>query len=250
MSTGPAVAVIPARSGSTRLRGKNARRFLGHPLLAYSVRAALDSGCFAAVFVSTDSDDYAQVARHYGAGVIERPAELATERAGLVGVALHAIGEIRADGLEPETYCQLLPCCPLRTSRSILEHMTVFLDENRLFQLSLQPYISTYPQWAMKREANGLLNSSWSKKPLVGPSQDLEDLYCPSGGVWIARVRALEDQQAFYGTPLHGEVLSSPEGIDIDTDDDFRFAEALAYGYRELHGASVPQPIAQKAWQE
>ena len=71
------VALIPARSGSKRVPDKNIRPLAGHPLIAYSISAALQSQIFAAVVVSTDSERYAEIARHYGAEVpFMRPAEL------------------------------------------------------------------------------------------------------------------------------------------------------------------------------
>ena len=74
------VALIPARSGSKRVSDKNVRELAGHPFLAYSVAAALDSGVFDAVIVSTDSEEYARIGRHYGAEVpFLRPPEMATD---------------------------------------------------------------------------------------------------------------------------------------------------------------------------
>ena len=63
------IALIPARAGSKRVPGKNIKRLAGHPLIAYTITAALDSGVFADVVVSTDSPEYANIARHYGAQV-------------------------------------------------------------------------------------------------------------------------------------------------------------------------------------
>src|SRR5260370_20687150 len=93
------VALIPARAGSKRLPGKNIRRLAGHPLMAYTIGAALASGIFTDVIVSTDSDGYAQVARHYGASVpFRRPAELAGDLSPDIDWGEHPLDQMQALG--------------------------------------------------------------------------------------------------------------------------------------------------------
>jgi N-acylneuraminate cytidylyltransferase len=86
-----AIAIIPARGGSTRIRGKNIRDFLGKPIITYPITTAISSGLFSAVWVSTDSDDIASVVRRFGAGIIDRPHALARNDVGTQAVMAHAL---------------------------------------------------------------------------------------------------------------------------------------------------------------
>ena len=240
----PAVALIPARSGSGRLTHKNIRPLFGHPLLAYAVAAARRAGVFEQVLVSSDSEEYLRIGEHYGARSIRRPPELASATAGLVGVALDAIDQLAADGYEPEVLCLMMPCCPLRKSSEVRRHFEVFSDRGRDFQISVINYAFSYPEWAMELDSDGRMRRHFDTGPFKR-SQDLGTLYAPSGAVWLVRVEAFREQGAFYGNPLHGEPLPMPDGIDIDTPEDFQMAHALALGYRELEGRPQVEPIEQ-----
>ena len=99
-----AVALIPARAGSKRLEGKNVRPLAGHPLIAYTIAAALDSRVFDAVIVSTDSADFAAIARHYGAEIPDlRPAELAGDLSPDIGWVRHSLQSLRSGGRQCNT---------------------------------------------------------------------------------------------------------------------------------------------------
>lgn len=239
-----AVALIPARSGSGRLPNKNIRPLSGHPLLAYSIAAARNAGVFETVLVSSDSEAYLRVGEHYGARAIRRPPQLATATADLVGVSLHALDHLAAVGYDPEVLCLMMPCCPLRKSAEVRRHFQVFCQKNRVFQLSVTNYAFSYPEWAMEVTTDGTMRRHWGSGALQR-SQDLGRLYAPSGAIWLARINEFRQQRAFYGTPLCGEVLPMPDGIDIDTPEDFRMAQALALGYQQIDGQSQLEPIEQ-----
>ena len=237
-----AVALIPARSGSGRLPDKNIRTFLGHPMLAYAITAARNAGVFEAVVLSSDSESYLRIGAHYGAEGILRPPELATSTSDLVGVALHALDQVATRGEDPEILCLMMPCCPLRQSNEVRRHFEVFCSKGHAFQLSVMDYAFSYPQWAMELATDGAMKRHWIDEAL-GPSQDLHKLYAPSGAIWLVRVDELRKQRAFYGRPLYGEPIPMPQGIDIDTPEDFQMAQALALGYLELDGRSLLEPI-------
>jgi N-acylneuraminate cytidylyltransferase len=109
-----AIALVPARSGSTRVPGKNVHPLAGHPLIAYSIAAAQETGLFGTVLVSTDAEDIAKVARRYGADVVLRPAELATATSPDVEWVLHAM-----DGRDHEVFALLRPTSPFRSAATI-----------------------------------------------------------------------------------------------------------------------------------
>ena len=108
------VAFIPARAHSKRIRDKNIKRFGGHPLLAYAIQGALDSGLFSGVHVSTDAEDIADVARQYGATIIHRPAEYATDTSPDAEWIAHAVQTVPCD-----RFAILPPTSPFRSAEPI-----------------------------------------------------------------------------------------------------------------------------------
>jgi CMP-N-acetylneuraminic acid synthetase len=105
-------------------------------------------------------------------------------------------------------------------------------------------YAFSYPEWAMELDSDGRMKRHFGSGPFKR-SQDLGKLYAPTGAVWVVRVERFKEQRAFYGTPLCGEPFPLPGGIDIDTPEDFRMAQALALGYLELEGRPQVEPIEQ-----
>jgi len=239
------LALIPARGGSTRVRHKNARPLEGHPLMAYTIQAALHAKVFDCVLLSSDNASYLQIAEHYGAQPLRRPSELATDRADLVGTALHALDAARQGGDEVETLVVLMPCCPLRRHADIQAQLDSFRSHRRKFQLSIVDYAASHPHVALRRTETGEIDAlfGWDFRR----SQDLERAYCPSGAIWTVDVPAFEEQKAFYGRPLHGEPLPFPVGMDIDEEQDLVLADALAKGFRAL-GKELLEPIDREPW--
>ncbi len=109
------VALIPARSGSKRVPDKNIRSLAGHPLIAYSISAALQSEIFKAVIVSTDSERYAEIARHYGAEVpFMRPSEYSGDTAPDIEWVEYTLKRLAAEGRLYDCFCILRPTNPFR----------------------------------------------------------------------------------------------------------------------------------------
>ena len=127
-----AVALIPARSGSKRIPGKNIRPLGGHPLLAYSVCAALDSGVFNAVICATDSEIYADVARHYGAEVPSlRPSAISGEKSPDIEWVQWALAALQAQGRHFDAFSILRPTSPFRLPTTIRRAWDAFTREPR-----------------------------------------------------------------------------------------------------------------------
>lgn len=232
------IAVIPARGGSKRIPRKNIMSFFGHPMIAYTIAAARNSGLFRHVVVSTENHEIAAVARAYGAEVAKRPPELASDSAGLVEVAVHALSEFGArDG---EAFCQLMPNCPLRRASDIHAHWEAFADGQRKFQISAVPFRVVYPQWSLAIAGDG--TGSWYYGENLGPSQELPILVCPTGAMWWARWADFLAQRRFYGRPFHVQVMDANRGIDIDTPEDLELAELLVRGLRDRYGVDPLEP--------
>jgi N-acylneuraminate cytidylyltransferase len=115
-----AVALIPARAGSKRVRNKNIRPLCGHPMLAYSIRAAIDSGVFDAIICATDSEQYADVARHYGAEVpFMRSAEISGDKSPDIEWVVWMLKTLKESGRDFEIFSILRPTNPFRQPETI-----------------------------------------------------------------------------------------------------------------------------------
>jgi CMP-N-acetylneuraminic acid synthetase len=239
------VAVIPARGGSKRLPGKNIQSFFGHPMLAYTIASALNSGLFERVVVSTDHSLIGRLAEWYGAEYLRRPAELATDEVGLANVGLHALESLAVQGIGADALCLLMPNCPLRRSKDIVEHYHIFKNSARSFQISVVPYRGVYPQWALVEDSEGRGRWLFGSKYLV-PSQQLDVAYCPTGAVWWARVADFVAQRTFYGTPFYLAPINGNRGIDIDCFEELELADVLVQGLWKRDGVSPLEPIDKK----
>lgn len=243
------IAIIPARGGSKRLPGKNIKPFFGHPLIAYTISAALRSNLFHKVIVSTDSPEIGEIGQWYGAEYLPRPKELATDKASLIDVALHTIESLEQQNFRLNSLCQLMPNCPLRRSEDIVEQFSIFENQQRLFQISTIPYRGVYPHWALAQDSKGRGRWVFGSGNLV-PSQDLETVYCPTGAIWWVRVNAFRKQRAFYGDPFHLCLMDANRGLDIDRMDELELGELLVQGLWERDKVFPLEPVEKLSFLE
>jgi CMP-N,N'-diacetyllegionaminic acid synthase len=125
-----AVAFIPARAGSKRIKHKNIQPLGGHPMMAYSVRAAIDSGVFAAVICATDSEHYADIARHYGAEApFLRPEGISGDKSPDIEWVVWALNALRGSGREFEIFSILRPTSPFRKPETIRRAWSSFIAD-------------------------------------------------------------------------------------------------------------------------
>ena len=130
------VALIPARAGSKRIKDKNIKILMGHPLVAYTISAAVQSGVFDDVIVSTDSSQYADIAKHYGAHINMRPSKYAGDRAPDIDWVNYTLNVLAEKGQNFELFSILRPTSPFRMPESIKKALNKFLKE-RGFHLSI-----------------------------------------------------------------------------------------------------------------
>lgn len=205
--------------------------------MAYGIAAAVNSGLFQKVFVSSDDREIGRVADWYGAEFVERPPELATDTAQSIDAIVHVLGIAAKRGIQPEFMCQVLPNCPLVTSADVVEHWNIFRSERRLFQISVVNYRCVYPEWALVADQQRRGRWYWSTE-FLKRSQDLSRATCPTGAVWFARCEDLIAQHTFYGTPFHIQLIDSNRGVDIDDEEDLNLAELLVRGLTARDGRS------------
>jgi len=221
------VGVIPARGGSKRIPGKNWKELLGKPLLGYTIEAALESGVFDRVIVSTDSEDVARIARNYAEDmVLMRDPALANDVAPSSVVALNVVEQLDPEGSEIAHVAQLLPTCPLRDAADIRGSFEFFRRQNAVAQISVVRFGWLNAWWAMERDSDNRIHPLFPEA-MVKNSQDLPPAFSPCGAIWWARTDALRQYQTFYAPePLcSGWEIDWKHGIDIDNVEDWEMAE-------------------------
>jgi N-acylneuraminate cytidylyltransferase len=242
------VAIIPARGGSKRLAGKNMRFFFGHPLLAYAISAAVNCGIFSRVIVSSEDAVIGRAAEWYGAEFLERPQHLASDTATLVDVARHVLESLSEKTSLPDSFCQLMPNCPLVRSSDLLEHWEHFNEGQRHFQISAVRYRCVYPDWALTTDKDFKGQWKFGEENLVR-SQQLRPSVCPTGAVWMMRTQKFLEQNTFYGDPFHVAIINPNHGLDIDDRDDWELAELIVRGLTSQDDLSPLEPVGRPAFQ-
>lgn len=221
------LAVIPARGGSKRLPRKNLLPLGGVPMIAHTIAAALGSGCFERVVVSTDDQELADVARAHGAEVpFMRGADIADDHTPVSAAAVDALGRLAAAGERYERVSLLLPNCPLRDAQDVRSSYAAFLAQPFAAQVSVCRYGWLNPWWALKRGEDGAAEPLFPEA-LKLRSQDLPAVFCPTGAVWWSRADALLEHGTFHQEPRALFELAWDHAVDIDDEADLRMAEAL-----------------------
>lgn len=226
------LAVIPCRGGSKRIPKKNIRLLHGKPAVAYTIEAALMSGIFQSVIVSTDSEEIAEVARACGAVVpFVRDSALADDFTPVSMVTLNALNRLDPHAGIYSNVCQLMANCPLRNANDIRDSYAQFIETEADSQISVTEYGWFNPWWAMTRDDQNKLTPLF-KEQMGVRSQDLPHLYCPTGAIWWAKSDVLRQHATFYAPDYRGWAIPWQRAIDIDTEDDWEMAEVLMAGRR------------------
>jgi CMP-N,N'-diacetyllegionaminic acid synthase len=223
------IALIPARAGSKRAPGKNVRELGGHPLLAYSVASALESGVFSAVVVSTDSTDYAQIARKYGAEVpCLRPAELSGERSLDIEWVEHMLRFLGSTGRSFESFSILRPTSPFRTADTIRRAARAFLNDGQIDSMRAVERCRQHPgkMWVVSgSRMSPLLNLGPPGRPWHStPYQALPEVFVQNASLEMARTRCVFELHSIAGEVVAPFVTEGLEGFDINDEDDWDLA--------------------------
>ncbi len=220
------VCVIPARGGSKRIPRKNIRAFGGKPMIAWPILAALESRVFDEVIVSTDDPEVARIAEDFGASVpYVRPAELSDDHTGVMPVVRHAIAFFRDSGRAPLLAACVYPTAPFLRAASLRRAMEELTASDAEFVLSVTSF--DYPvQRALKLDEAGGLRFAQPEFALTR-SQDLEQRYHDAGQFFAGRVTAIMEHDAVLFSRCLPMIIPRDEAVDIDTEEDWQFAEKL-----------------------
>jgi CMP-N-acetylneuraminic acid synthetase len=226
------VALIPARSGSKRVPDKNIRSLAGHPLIAYSIAAALQSKIFKRVIVSTDSERYADIARHYGAEVpFLRPAEIAGDTSPDIEWVAYTLTQLRNNGQDYEYFSILRPTSPFRLPDTIQRAWQEFLAQEGVDSLRAVEKCQQHPgkMWVVRGNRmmpllpNGPTEQPWHSSQY--PS--LPEVYVQNASLEIARAQVVFEQKTIAGNVLMPFFTNNFEGFDVNSNYDWNLAEHL-----------------------
>ncbi len=224
------VAIITARGGSKRIPHKNIKDFCGKPIIAYSIGAALDAGCFDEVMVSTDDPKIAEIAMQYGAKVpFMRSAENADDFSTTRDVVLEVLDEYTKLGKTFDYACCIYPTAPFVTGARLKEALNV-LEEKQADSVIPVVAFSFPPQRGMVIREEGLA-FRWPENALAR-SQDLEPFYHDSGQFYFLNTKAFGEQKMMFMKKTYPIVLDELEVQDIDNETDWKLAELK---YHLLH---------------
>jgi pseudaminic acid cytidylyltransferase len=219
------IAIIPARGGSKRIPRKNIRDFCGKPMIAWSIEAALKSGIFARVLVSTDDPEIREISNAWGAEApFDRPPELANDHAGTQPVIRHAVQWLLDHGLPVDRACCLYATAPFTTSADLRIGLDILANDDTVdFAFSITPF--EFPiQRALKLNPDHEVSMFWPEHE-VTRSQDLPTAYHDAGQFYWATTRAWLRRERIYSAHSRGIILPPHKVQDIDTEEDWLHAE-------------------------
>lgn len=228
------LAVIPARGGSKRIPRKNIRDFAGQPIIAYSIRAALDSQVFDKIIVSTDDDEIAAVARAAGAEVpFLRPAELADDHTGTNAVVKHAIQWFARKGEVVDQVCCIYATAPFVQARYLREGLAKLEASGKAYAFSTTSF--PFPiQRSIRINSDGTVDAVFPEH-VATRSQDLEETYHDAGQFYWGRAESFLDDVVIFSSASVPVILPRYLVQDIDTLEDWHRAE-LMFKALELAG--------------
>ena len=216
------VAIIPARAGSKGLKNKNIIDLCGKPLMAYSIEAALKAEVFSRVIVSTDSERYAEIAKDYGAEVMMRDEELASDTATTYMVVeniLKKMGDI-------DYFVLLQPTSPLRNEEHIREAVQLFEEKLEKFDFLASVKEAEHASVLVRTIEEDMSLKHFDTDFSTYRRQGYKE-YSPNGAIFIAKPDAYLEQKHFFGERSVGYIMDKYSSADIDDQIDYELAKVL-----------------------
>ncbi len=226
------VALIPARSGSKRVIDKNIRKLGRHPLIAYTIAAARESGVFTDIIVSTDSQKYADVARQYGAEVpFLRPGTIAGDLSPDIEWVEFTLNKLKDGGREYDCFSILRPTSPFRRPETIVRAWEQFSGHGEIDSLRAVEKCSQHPgkMWVIRgARMYPLLPFSPEEQPWHSSQyQSLPEIFVQNASLEIAWCRIVENEKTIAGISIIPFLTEEYEGFDINSTYDWKLAEHL-----------------------
>ena len=224
------IAIIPARSGSKGLPGKNIKVLCGKPLIAWSIEAGLGSQYIDEVMVTTDSEEIARIAREFGATVpFMRPTDLASDTATSFDAVKHTLDFYEHELHKQFDYIVLLePTSPLRDKSDIDMAIEQLLSSSKASAVvGICKTESQNPAFLVKKNDENFLVGYENKNIKVLRRQDISEVYFFEGSVYVSHTETLLTKKTFYHEQTLGYEVQKWKSLEIDDLDDFVMIEAL-----------------------
>ena len=201
--------------------------FMGKPMIAWSIEAALQSNAFDEVFVSTDDAEIAELAKEWGASVPFLREQYADDHSPVSLATLELVERLGPE-FEFNFVVQLMANCPLRKAETINDAIRFFeSDASRSSVISGMSYGMFNPWWAHQCDDSGHGTPLFKAHIGNARSQDLTKLLCPTGSIWISTKKNLMNSKSFYSKNYRLLDIGWKEGVDIDDFDDLDFAKSV-----------------------
>jgi len=221
------IAIIPARSGSKGLKDKNIKELNGKPLIAYTIECALNSKMFDKVFVSTDSQKYADIAIQYGADAsFLRSEENSGDNAGSWDVVREVISKLAESGEIYDEVMLLQATSPLRNSEDIINVVNLLHEKNGAAVVSLTECDHS-PIWCNTLPEDGCMDNFDKKEYKDLPRQQLPVFYRYNGALYLVTASELQNKEHMLEKGCYAYIMPQERSIDIDTALDFMIVEAI-----------------------
>lgn len=222
------VGIIPARGGSKGLPRKNIKTLIDKPLIAWTIDASLKSKYIDRVIVSTDDSEIAKISKEYGANVIIRPEELATDDASTMDVIIHTIECIeKSENFSPD-YVVLLQCTsPLRNEKHIDEAIEKIVYSEIEAESLISVTKEEHPPWWLRTiNTDGYMERYFDYDTTNNVRrQDFTKLYRSNGAIYIAKSEVILDKHTFQTAKTIPFIMDNIGSVDIDTQNEFELAE-------------------------
>lgn len=220
------VAIIPARGGSKRIPRKNIKLFSGLPIIAYSIKAAQESGLFDRIIVTTDDEEIANVARNYGAETpFIRPKELSDDHTATIPVIAHAIQTLQTNGDVIDAACCIYATAPFIRAEDIQSAYNTLITYHKQYAFP----VTTFPfpiQRGVKRDKEGNIKMFYPEH-FATRSQDLEEAYHDVGQFYWGTAEGWLSNTPIFSDAATTIVLPRHLVQDIDTLEDWSRAELM-----------------------
>lgn len=217
------ICIIPARGGSKRIPRKNVKDFLGKPIIAYTIEAAIASDLFEEVMVSTDDVEIAEIAKKYGAKVpFVRSSKNSNDFATTFDVIEEVLHEYKKNGKTFEFVCSIYACAPFVTSSKLVEAFQI-MQQNQYD--SVFPVMSfSFPIQRALKQQNHKICFFYPEYSLTR-SQDLEKSYHDAGQFYWLNTEVIIENKTLLTDNSGCILISELEGQDIDNEIDWKLAE-------------------------
>lgn len=225
------IAIIPARGGSKRLPKKNIILFGGRPIIHYTIEAAVESGLFDRIAVSTEDREVMECVRDQPCDISRRPPALATDTARVVEVIADVLREYRSRGETFEFLCCLYAPAPLRRAKDITKSHDLMLERGADFCLAVRRFEKS-PFFAFDVAEDSTLTRRWPDMALL-PAHGKPPLVVDNGSTYWARVSAFQRTGLLYGEKTVGYPMERWQSVDIDTREDLELTRLYAEAYHD-----------------